>query len=118
VRFIHSAEGNRNLCLSRTAVGIDVDGGFAEQARVPARCCWPAPSGIPDEALMVTEPLAVVVRAVGRARPEAGEKAAVVGVGTLGLLALQVLKARGAKVLAVARSNRRLALAEVLGAAQ
>src|SRR5262249_41107142 len=24
-------EGNKNLCLSRTAVGIDVDGGFAEQ---------------------------------------------------------------------------------------
>ena len=30
-------EGNRNLCLSRTAVGIDVDGGFAEQVKVPAR---------------------------------------------------------------------------------
>src|SRR5437667_5785311 len=27
-------EGNRNLCLSRAAVGIDVDGGFAEQAKV------------------------------------------------------------------------------------
>src|SRR5262245_51600920 len=26
-------EGNRNLCLARTAVGIDVDGGFAEEAR-------------------------------------------------------------------------------------
>src|SRR3972149_443168 len=38
-------EGNRNLCLSRTAVGIDVDGGFAELARIPARCCWPAPPG-------------------------------------------------------------------------
>src|SRR5262249_34446404 len=28
-------EGNRNLCLSRTAVGIDVDGGFAELVSVP-----------------------------------------------------------------------------------
>src|SRR5215510_1716206 len=35
-------EGNRNLCLSRTAIGIDVDGCFAELVRVPARCCWPA----------------------------------------------------------------------------
>src|SRR5712692_6314572 len=25
-------EGNRNLCLSRTTIGIDVDGGFAEEA--------------------------------------------------------------------------------------
>jgi 2-desacetyl-2-hydroxyethyl bacteriochlorophyllide A dehydrogenase len=109
-------EGNRNLCLSRTAVGIDVDGGFAEQALVPARCCWAAPPGVPDEELVITEPLAVVVRAVKRGEPEAGETAAVVGVGTLGLLAIQVLKAHGAKVLAVARSNRRLGLARELGA--
>jgi 2-desacetyl-2-hydroxyethyl bacteriochlorophyllide A dehydrogenase len=109
-------EGNRNLCLSRTAVGIDVDGGFAEQARVPARCCWPAPPALPDETLMLTEPLAVVVRAVKRAEPKSGETAAVVGVGTLGLLAVQVLRARGVRVLAVSRSDRRLALAQALGA--
>src|SRR3982751_2663431 len=56
-------EGNRNLCLARTAVGIDVDGCFAEVVRVPLRCCWPAPAGVADEDLMLTEPLAVVVRA-------------------------------------------------------
>ncbi len=109
-------EGNRNLCLSRTAVGIDVDGGFAEQVKVPARCCWAAPAGILDDALLLTEPLAVVVRAVRRGQPEQGETAAVLGVGSLGLLAIQVLKARGARVLAVSRSDRRLALARELGA--
>src|SRR6266481_6759442 len=107
-------EGNRNLCLSRTAVGIDVDGGFAEQVKVPARCCWAAPAGILDDALLLTEPLAVVVRAVRRGQPEQGETAAVLGVGSLGLLAIQVLKARGARVLAVSRSDRRLALAREL----
>jgi 2-desacetyl-2-hydroxyethyl bacteriochlorophyllide A dehydrogenase len=109
-------EGNRNLCLSRTAIGIDVDGGFAEVVRVPARCCWAAPAGVADEDLMLTEPLAVVVRAVDRAGVRAGERAAVVGVGTLGLLALQVLRARGARVLCVGRSGRRFALARELGA--
>ena len=109
-------EGNRNLCLSRTAVGIDVDGCFAELVRVPERCCWPAPAGVADEDLMLTEPLAVVVRAVGRGGVRAGETAAVVGVGTLGLLAIQVLRARGARVLAVGRSGRRFALARELGA--
>jgi threonine dehydrogenase-like Zn-dependent dehydrogenase len=65
---------------------------------------------------MLTEPLAVVVRAVGRGGVRAGETAAVVGVGALGLLALQVLRARGARVLAVGRSARRLPLARELGA--
>jgi len=112
------AEGNRNLCLARTAVGIDVDGGFAELVRVPARCCWAAPANVPDEDLMLTEPLAVVVRAVNRGAPAAGETAAVLGAGTLGLLALQVLRARGARVLVVSRTRRRLDLARQLGAAE
>lgn len=109
-------EGNRNLCLSRTAIGIDVDGCLAELVRVPARCCWPAPAQAADEDLMLTEPLAVVVRAVARSGARAGETAAVVGGGTLGLLALQVLRARGARVLCIGRSGRRFELARQLGA--
>ena len=110
-------EGNRNLCLARTAIGIDVDGCFAELARVPERCAWPAPAGVTDEDLLLTEPLAVVVRAVARAAVRADERVAVVGAGTLGLLALQVLGGRGARVLVVSRSSRRFALARELGAA-
>jgi L-iditol 2-dehydrogenase len=109
-------EGNRNLCLARTAVGIDVDGCFAEVARVPERCCWPAPAGVDADDLLMTEPLAVVVRAVARAGVHPGESAAIVGGGTLGLLALQVLRGAGARVLVVSRSARRFALARELGA--
>jgi 2-desacetyl-2-hydroxyethyl bacteriochlorophyllide A dehydrogenase len=109
-------EGNRNLCLARTAVGIDVDGGFAEAVRVPGRCCWPAPAGVSPEDLVLTEPLAVVVRAVNRAVPRRGETAAVIGAGTLGLLALQVLRARGVRVLVVTRTAPRRELAREFGA--
>ena len=109
-------EGRRNLCLSRTAVGIDVDGGLAELAHIPARCCWAAPAGLSPEQLLLTEPLAVVVRAVNRGAVRAEETAAVLGTGTLGLLAVQVLKSRGARVLAVSRSERRFSLARELGA--
>lgn len=109
-------EGHRNLCLSRTAVGIDVDGGFAQQACLPAQCCWPAPAEMSDQQLMLAEPLAVVVRAVARGEVERGESAAVLGVGALGLLAIQVLKAKGLRVLAVGRTEHRRQLARVLGA--
>jgi len=109
-------EGNRNLCLSRTTIGINADGGFAELVRVPARCCWRAPAGAASDALLLAEPLAVVVRAVGRGEPKPGETAAIVGAGTLGLLALQVLRARGARVMVTSRSRRRFDLASQLGA--
>jgi len=109
-------EGNKNLCLARTAVGIDVDGCFAELVRVPARCCWPAPAGVADEDLVLTEPLAVAVRAVGRADVRSGETVAIVGAGTLGLLAVQVARGHGARILVVSRTARRFALARDLGA--
>ena len=109
-------EGNKNLCLARTAVGIDVDGCFAELVRVPARCCWPAPAGVADEDLVLTEPLAVAVRAVDRADVRSGETVAVVGAGTLGLLAVQVARGHGARILVVSRTARRFALARDLGA--
>jgi 2-desacetyl-2-hydroxyethyl bacteriochlorophyllide A dehydrogenase len=109
-------EGNRNLCLSRTAIGIDVNGGFAEQACLPARCCWPAPAEMSDDQLLLAEPLAVVVRAVARGEARPGESVAVLGVGALGLLAIQVLKAKGLRVLAVGRTGHREHLARALGA--
>ena len=108
--------GSKNLCLTRTAVGIDRDGGFAELAALPERACWPAPAALPSDVLLFAEPLAVVTRAVDRAAPRAGETAAVVGAGTLGLLALQVLRVRGCRVLVVGRTDRRLGLARILGA--
>ena len=111
-------EGNRNLCPQRTALGIDVDGGFAELVRLPARCCWPVPDSVPDDEAVLAEPLAVVVRAVNRGMPRRGESAAVVGAGTLGLLALQVLRAAETRVLVVSRSPRRFEFARELGAAQ
>jgi L-iditol 2-dehydrogenase len=109
-------EGNRNLCLSRTTIGINADGGFAELVRVPEQCCWRASPGAGSDALLLAEPLAVVVRAVARAEPKSGETAAIVGAGTLGLLALQLLQARGARVMVTSRSRRRFALASELGA--
>jgi 2-desacetyl-2-hydroxyethyl bacteriochlorophyllide A dehydrogenase len=111
-------EGNRNLCPERTAVGIDVDGGFADLVRLPARCCWPVDDSVTDDEAVMTEPLAVVVRAVNRGTPKPAETAAVVGAGSLGLLALQVLRAAGARVLVVSRSARRFDLARELGAAE
>lgn len=109
-------EGNRNLCFDRTAVGIDIDGGFAELARLPSRCCWPVPLRLADDRVLLTEPLAVVVRAVDRGAPREGWTAAVVGAGTLGLLGLQVLRSRGVRVLVVGRTSKRFELARALGA--
>src|SRR5262249_34403112 len=79
-------EGTRTVCRPRTPSGITAEGGLAELVRVRARCCGRAPRGGAADALLLAEPLAVVVRAVGRAEPKSGEAAAIVGAGALGLL--------------------------------
>src|SRR5262249_22603517 len=61
---------------SRTTIGINADGGFAELVRVPARCCWAAPPGAGPDALLLAQPLALVVRAAGPGAPERGGRGA------------------------------------------
>jgi L-iditol 2-dehydrogenase len=67
----------------------------------------------------LAEPTAVAVHAVSeRARVTAGDTVLVSGVGPIGLLVLQVVRAHGGRVLAAgtARDGRRLDLARRLGA--
>jgi (R,R)-butanediol dehydrogenase/meso-butanediol dehydrogenase/diacetyl reductase len=101
------------LCHQLGVLGIMADGGLAERCNVPAAMCVRVPETVSDEGAAVAEPLAVAVRAVGRGRLIAGERVAIVGAGSVGLLALQVARARGASdvmVIEPLASRRQLAL--------
>ncbi|HEY8477435.1 MAG TPA: 2,3-butanediol dehydrogenase [Chloroflexota bacterium] len=84
------------LCSNWAALGLHADGGLAEYAVVPAFSCARVPDTLSDEAAALVEPTEVAVRAVGKARIRLGERVAVVGGGTIGLLVLQVARAAGA----------------------
>ena len=117
-RFCRS--GDMHLCAERTGIGTSADGGFAEYVALSAGGVHPLPPGIDIEAGALTEPLAVAVRAVvERGAVGPGERVAVIGPGTIGLLASQVANTRGAQVVLVglARHARRFRLARDLGVA-
>jgi threonine dehydrogenase-like Zn-dependent dehydrogenase len=83
--------GESNRCTAREQIGMTHNGGFAEFVVAPARSCHLLPAHIGlDEALMV-EPASTVVRGVERVRPRAGGTAAIIGCGTIGLIAARVL---------------------------
>jgi propanol-preferring alcohol dehydrogenase len=119
--------GNCEMCLSgrptvctkfQGRLGFERDGGFAEQVLVPGRNCVPitdrlgfAEAGVLEDAVS-TPYHALVTR--GGLRP--GEAVVIMGVGGLGLHALQVAKASGAWVLAVDVQERHLSQALQLGA--
>ncbi len=109
--------GRGNHCAKLGTLGLSRDGALARFVAVPAYGCHRLPPEVDDQQGAVVEPLSVAVHACGRARLAGGERVAVIGAGTIGLLVLQVLRARGVgwTVVVEPRVERRR-LASELGA--
>jgi len=111
--------GNVSMCPAFRSSNLD-PGGFAAFIRVPARhaeeVTFPVPDTLEDAEAAFTEPLASCLRAVRRSALGEGEAAVVVGLGSIGLLLVQLLRLRGARVVGVDPLPDRRALARRLGA--
>jgi threonine dehydrogenase-like Zn-dependent dehydrogenase len=121
-------EGDLAQCLNfargHAAPGIHTGnsatatGGFAP--RVPAHeSQWiPIPDEISDDAAVLADPFSVSLHAILRTPPPPGGTALVYGAGTLGLLAIAILRLLHphVRVLAVARFDHQARLAERFGA--
>lgn len=104
-------------CPNIRAVGVDVDGAFAEYVKVSAANVYSVPSWMSFEEAALVEPIACCVRGLYNVGLEPGDTVAVVGVGPVGLLMVQLAKMWGAsRVYAVDLIDRRLSLAKRLGA--
>jgi L-iditol 2-dehydrogenase len=111
--------GFYNLCASRRVLGYWYDGAFARYTVVPARRVHRLPAGISFQAGALIEPTACVVHGMCEAIAIApGDLVLVTGPGAIGLTALQVAKAAGAKVIVTGTTDdrARLELAVRLGA--
>lgn len=104
-------------CPNIKAIGVDVDGAFAEYVKVPAKNVYVIPRGMPFEEAALIEPIACCLRGLDNVGIKLGDNVAVVGVGPIGLLMLQLARMWGAvKVYAVDLVEERLSLAKRLGA--
>lgn len=112
--------GDGNLCEGPYAeTGFTEPGAFSDHLVLPARLLHTLPPGTDLRGAACLEPAACVAAAALRADVRPGERAAVVGGGMLGLLAVQFLHAAGAaEVLVVERSAGRAELASRCGAAE
>lgn len=112
-------QGRRNLCVKLRTQGFDSDGAYAELVKVPGRNLYALPEWVSfDEASMV-QTLAVAYNGVKRrGEVQVQDRMLVFGCGPIGLCALAVAKAGGAKVLAVDTLDYRLKIAGEMGADQ
>jgi (R,R)-butanediol dehydrogenase/meso-butanediol dehydrogenase/diacetyl reductase len=87
---------NQHHCDNMAHLGLTSHGGFAEYVNTIEEVCFKMPDSIPSEFGALSEPTAVCVRAVRLADIDIGHSVAIVGAGTIGLLALQLAKLSGA----------------------
>lgn len=93
-------------------------GGFAPRLPAHESQCIPVPDDVSDEAAVLADPFAVSLHAILHHPPSDGGTALVWGCGTLGLLAIAILRALhpGVRVFAVARFAHQRELALRFGA--
>jgi 2-desacetyl-2-hydroxyethyl bacteriochlorophyllide A dehydrogenase len=109
--------GDTNLCENYDQLGFTRPGGYAELVRVPARIVHRLPEHVSFEAGVLVEPASVVLRALERGRLAKGNAVGVVGVGTIGSLAIVLARLfEPAKVVAYGIRSEELELARRLGA--
>ena len=110
--------GLTNLCeAGYEEIGFTRTGGLAEYVAVPARLVHILPGEASLEEAALLEPAAVVAHAFLRAQPRAGDTVAIVGDGTIGLLAVQLARLFSPSTIALVGSrSERLELGRQLGA--
>lgn len=92
------------------------NGPHAEIVAVPRNLCARIPEGVSDEDAAFGVLGSVALQGIRLAEPTLGETFVVFGMGLLGLLTVQLLRASGCHVIAADPKPERLLLAEQLGA--
>src|SRR5207244_1742740 len=95
---------------------IASNGKHAEMVCVPKNLCAKIPDGVSDEAAAFTVIGAIALQGIRLAQPTLGEAFVVIGLGLIGLVTVQLLRAHGCRVLGIDFDSQRLALARKLGA--
>jgi predicted dehydrogenase/threonine dehydrogenase-like Zn-dependent dehydrogenase len=92
------------------------NGKHAEVVVVPKNLCAKVPNAVSDEAAAFTVLGAIGLQGVRLANPTLGECVVVTGLGLIGLLTVQLLRAQGCRVLGIDFDPARLELARSFGA--
>jgi L-iditol 2-dehydrogenase len=113
--------GRHNLCTKEFGLGHGIDGGFAEYVRIPRQIIdiggvLPIPADLTYEKAVLAEPLSCGLAALRANRIKPGDTVVVIGAGPMGLVHLKVSKWAGATVIMADLMDRRLKMAEKMGA--
>jgi propanol-preferring alcohol dehydrogenase len=116
---VYCKAGKENLCEKYKMIGKDVDGGFAEYVKVPARNMLKLSDATPfEQGALLGCAVSTAFHALKRARVRTGDTVLVYGVGGVGIHAVQLASKifHAGKVIAIDKLDEKLELARKLGA--
>lgn len=105
--------GEVNLCENLKALGVDIDGGFAQFSLVPTTQLQKIPESLSFEEAAFVEPVACALNGIDRAEIQPGQSVMIIGAGPIGLLMVQLARLRGASKVMLSEKvawRRRMAL--------
>lgn len=111
-----SAEAGGYPLGARVACAGAAVANHAEFNAVPKHLTVPIPDGVSDDDAAFVTLGAIALQGVRVARPELGEVAVIMGLGLIGLISVQILKANGCTVIGFDPDPARAALAREMGA--
>lgn len=88
--------GKKHECEHLFALGVNVNGGFAEYAVCPETQCFKVREDISFDEAAMAEPLACVIHGIDQAQIRPGQVVLVIGGGTIGLMMVQMARICGA----------------------
>ena len=91
------SRGIVNACMDNQTMGCQRDGAFSQYITMPVDRIYDG-KGLSPKVLAAIEPFCISYHGVQRADIQPGQKVLVVGAGTIGVLAANAAKARGAEV--------------------
>ena len=92
------------------------NGHHAEIVTVPKHLCARIPPSVSDDQASFTVMASIALQGIRLAQPELGETFAVIGLGLVGLLTVQLLRANGCRVIGIDFDAGRVSMARQLGA--
>ena len=105
--------GGTSFCVGDRVVS---NGYHAEVVRVPNNLCARIPDMVDDESAAFTVLSSIALQGIRLVQPSLGEAVVVTGLGLIGLLAVQLLRAQGCRVLGIDFDSGKCELARSFGA--
>lgn len=89
-------KGKINFCQNLKALGVTLNGGMSQYTVVPASQAYLIPNDLDYKKAIFAEPVSCCIHGINQAGILPGDKVAITGSGTIGLIMLQLAKLRGA----------------------